>query len=104
MWYENKLSLIILFIYLYAVGQGESRDFMAIVLYGGFIRVVISLGTQPLTLTVSRGPRLDDGEWHHVAVRQELKVLNIHNICKNHVISPIKAITDKSVKQMRIRR
>ena len=48
---------------------------MAIVLYGGFIRVVISLGAQPLTLTVSRGPRLDDGEWHHVAVRQELEVL-----------------------------
>ena len=54
---------------------GESRDFMAIVLYGGFIRVVISLGAQPLTLTLARGPRLDDGEWHHVEVRQELKVL-----------------------------
>lgn len=86
------------------MGLGESRDFMAIVLYGGFIRVVISLGAQPLTLTVSRGPRLDDGEWHHVEVRQELKVLNIHNICKNHVISPIKTITDKSVKEMRIRK
>ena len=47
---------------------------MVIVLYGGFVRVVISLGGQPLTLTVSRGPRLDDGEWHSVEVRQELKV------------------------------
>ena len=55
-------------------GVGESRDFMVIVLYDGFIRVVMSLGAQPLTLTMSRGPRLDDGEWHFVEVRQELKV------------------------------
>jgi len=79
------------------VGLGESRDFMAIVLYGGFIRVVISLGAQPLTLTVSRGPRLDDGEWHHVEVRQELKVFPQH--LQNHVISPIKAITDMRIRK-----
>lgn len=59
---------------LSTVLAGESRDFMAIVLYGGFIRIVISLGAEPLTLTMSRGARLDDGEWHHVEVRQELKV------------------------------
>ena len=61
-------------VFLSTVLAGESRDFMAIVLYGGFIRVVISLGTEPLILTMSRGVRLDDGEWHHVEVRQELKV------------------------------
>ena len=53
---------------------GESRDFMAVVLYDGFIRVVISLGADPLILTMSLGARLDDGEWHFVEVRQELKV------------------------------
>lgn len=62
------------YFYFLTVGAGESRDFMVILLYGGFIRVVISLGAQPLTLTMSRGPRLDDGEWHSVEVRQELKV------------------------------
>ena len=68
-------GVVISFFNLYTVGLKESRDFMAIVLYGGFIRVVISLGAQPLTLTMSRGPRLDDGEWHSIEVRQELKVL-----------------------------
>lgn len=72
---RKRLKKLISFNNLDTVSLGESRDFMAIVLYGGFIRVVISLGAQPLTLTVARGPRLDDGEWHHVAVRQELKVL-----------------------------
>ena len=56
------------------MGVGQPRDFMAIVLFGGFIRVVVSLGAQPLTLTMSRGPRLDDGEWHFIEVRQDLKV------------------------------
>lgn len=60
--------------FLVVVLAGESRDFMAIVLYGGFIRVVISLGAEPLVLTMSRGTRLDDGDWHFVEVRQELKV------------------------------
>jgi len=86
------------------VGLGESRDFMAIVLYGGFIRVVISLGTQPLTLTVSRGPRLDDGEWHHVAVRQELEVwaytlISLFVTCRNIdlIIWPITTIIHNSI-------
>ena len=61
-------------VFPFAVLAGESRDFMAIVLYGGFIRVVISLGAEPLILTMSRGASLDDGEWHHIEVRQELKV------------------------------
>ena len=60
--------------FLVVVLAGESRDFMAIVLYGGFIRIVISLGAEPLVLTMSRGARLDDGDWHFVEVRQELKV------------------------------
>lgn len=72
---EKCDGAVIFFLNLCTVGLGDSRDFMAIVLYGGFIRVVISLGDQPLTLTVARGPRLDDGDWHHVEVRQELKVL-----------------------------
>ena len=56
------------------MGIGQPRDFLAIVLFGGFIRVVVSLGSQPLTLTMSRGPRLDDSQWHSIEVRQELKV------------------------------
>ena len=60
-----------------SVSAGGSRDFMAIVLYGGFIRLVISLGAKPLILTMSRGVRLDDGEWHLVEVRQELKVNHV---------------------------
>ena len=56
------------------MGTGQPRDFLAIVLFGGFIRVVTSLGSQSLTLTLSRGPRLNDGQWHSVEVRQELKV------------------------------
>ena len=91
---------------LYTVSLGESRDFMAIVLYGGFIRVIISLGAQPLTLTVARGPRLDDGEWHHVAVRQELKVLTYTLIsvvvtCRDIdlIISSITAIVHNSTKK-----
>ena len=56
------------------VSASESRDFMAIILYDGFIRVVISLGAEPLVLTLSRGNRLDDGNWHFIEVRQELKV------------------------------
>lgn len=72
---KHVTELLSHFFNLYTVGLSESRDFMAIVLYGGFIRVVISLGAKPLTLTISRGPRLDDGEWHSVEVRQELKVL-----------------------------
>ena len=51
--------------------QGQKGS---IVLFGGFIRVVVSLGSQPLTLTMSRGPRLDDSQWHSIEVRQELKV------------------------------
>lgn len=47
---------------------------MAIVLYDGFIRVIMSLGAESLVLTMSRGVRLDDGEWHVLEVRQELKV------------------------------
>lgn len=61
------------------MGVGQPRDFMAIVLFGGFIRVVVSLGARPLTLTMSRGPRLDDGEWHFIEVRQDLKVRNMTN-------------------------
>ena len=62
------------FLFFYLLAVGESRDFMGIMLIGGFIRVVISFGDQPLTLTFSRGSRLDDGEWHFIEVRQELKV------------------------------
>ena len=72
---------------------------MTIVLYGGFIRVVISLGAKPLTFTMSRGPRLDDGEWHHVEVRQELKVLTYtlinfrgRDLLRHLIILPITAI------------
>ena len=32
------------------------------------------LKSKPLTLTMSRGPRLDDSQWHSIEVRQELKV------------------------------
>lgn len=70
------------------VGASESRDFMAIILYDGFIRVVISLGAEPLVLTLSRGNRLDDGNWHFVEVRQELKV---------QVNNNWKSIVDKAV-------
>ena len=69
-WFLNSQIIVSL-----AVRPGDSRDFMVIVLYGGFIRVVISLGAKPLILTMSRGPRLDDGDWHIVEVHQELKVL-----------------------------
>lgn len=71
---SKKNETAFLFFDFLTVGMSESRDFMVIVLYGGYIRVVISLGGQSLTLTMSRGPRLDDGEWHSVEVRQELKV------------------------------
>lgn len=64
-------------VFFISVRAGESRDFMAVVLYGGFIRLVISLGAKPLILTMSRGVRLDDGEWHLVEVRQELKVHHV---------------------------
>lgn len=104
---KNVTELLSHFFNLYTVGLSESRDFMAIVLYGGFIRVVISLGAKPLTLTISRGPRLDDGEWHSVEVRQELKVLRYTlislvemwpEICKNHIIWLITTIPDNSMK------
>lgn len=70
------------------VRASESRDFMAIILYDGFIRVVISLGARPLVLTLLRGNRLDDGNWHFVEVRQELKV---------QVNNSWKSIVDKAV-------
>ena len=70
-----NIHLIVMSIFfLLTVRASESRDFMAIVLYGGIIRVVISLGAEPLILTMSRGSPLNDGEWHFVEVRQELKV------------------------------
>lgn len=61
-------------LYYSTVRTGESRDFMAIALYDGLIRVIMSLGAESLVLTMSRGVRLDDGEWHVLEVRQELKV------------------------------
>ena len=70
------------------VSATESLDFMAIILYGGFIRVVISLGAEPLVLTLSRGNGLDDGDWHFIEVRQELKV---------QVNNSWKSIVDKAV-------
>lgn len=60
--------------HLISAGSSSSRDFLAIVLVEGFIQVVISLGSSPVVLDMSRGERLDDGEWHVVEVSRKVKV------------------------------
>jgi hypothetical protein len=59
----------------YLDGNNGHRDFLAISLNDGKIRVGLSFGGQkPLVIDMNRGPRLNDNKWHHVQVSHEVKV------------------------------
>ena len=51
---------------------------MAIALVEGRIQVYISLGRTPVILTMAKGPKLDDGEWHIIQIYRKLKVFVEH--------------------------
>ena len=50
------------------------EDFVAIHLVDGHIRATISLGSSPVSIELTKGPRLDDGEWHTFQLQRLLKV------------------------------
>jgi len=52
---------------------------MALMLVGGYIKLVLTLGPHPnapLELYMNRGDRLDDRKWHMVEIIRSLKVGN----------------------------
>ena len=66
-------------IVLYLDGNNGHRDFLAISLVDGRIRVGLSFGGrgEPLLINMKEGPTgptLNDGKWHHVQVSHERKV------------------------------
>ena len=52
-------------------------DFLAVHLVNGYIRVTISLGADPIYVELTKGARLDDGEWHTVEMIRALKVSSV---------------------------
>nr|QDE55751.1 cadherin 1 [Nematostella vectensis] len=53
------------------------KDFIAVVLRGGRVELFVSLGLDPVTVKMDKGPRLDDGEWHTVQVLRNMKDIEI---------------------------
>ena len=55
-------------------GNNGLKDFFAVMLVEGRIQVHVSLGLTAVTLSMTKGAKLNDGEWHIIQVFRELKV------------------------------
>ena len=55
-------------------GNNGHKDFLAISLNNGRIRVGLSFGGEPIVIDMVKGPTLNDKKWHHVQVSHERKV------------------------------
>ncbi|EDO48968.1 predicted protein [Nematostella vectensis] len=55
------------------------RDFLAVMLTSGYVTVSISLGSTPVSLNMTRGPTLNDGEWHHLKIIRVRQVGGVSN-------------------------
>ena len=61
--------------FLWCVGGNNGYgDFLAISLKDGRIQVGLSFGGEPLLINMDRGPKLNNGKWHHIEVSHERKV------------------------------
>ena len=56
-------------------GNNNISDFLAISLEGGFIKVGVSFGWDPVMIYMNKGPKLNNMRWHHVDVSHKGKVI-----------------------------
>lgn len=55
-----------------AGGNNGIKDFMAVLLRDGRVMVMVSLGSDAITMNMTKGPRLNDKEWHTVQITRDL--------------------------------
>lgn len=65
-------DLIYIVNFFAADGNNGIKDFMAVLLRNGRVMVMVSLGSDAIKINMTKGPRLDDKEWHTIQIKRDL--------------------------------